>query len=150
MKSDHKLSEIKLYYKPRNASQPKISSAEDAYTQVLRFFDKNTIALQEQFVVLYLNRANLVLGAHQVFTGGLTGTVADVRIILGVALKSMACGMIISHNHPSGVLTPSATDKELTERIKQAGELMDIKLLDHIIVSPAEGSFFSFAQEGLL
>lgn len=150
MKSDHKLSEIKLYYKPRNASKPKISSAEDAYTQVLRFFDKNTIALQEQFVVLYLNRANLVLGAHQVFTGGLTGTVADVRIILGVALKSMACGMIISHNHPSGVLTPSATDKELTERIKQAGELMDIKLLDHIIVSPAEGSFFSFAQEGLL
>lgn len=145
-----KLSEIKLYYKPRNASKPKISSAEDAYTQVLRFFDKNTIALQEQFVVLYLNRANLVLGAHQVFTGGLTGTVADVRIILGVALKSMACGMIISHNHPSGLLTPSATDKELTERIKQAGELMDIKLLDHIIVSPAEGSFFSFAQEGLL
>jgi DNA repair protein RadC len=62
----------------------------------------------------------------------------------------MACGMIISHNHPSGVLTPSATDKELTHRIKQAGELMDIKLLDHIIVSPAEGSFFSFAQEGLL
>jgi DNA repair protein RadC len=70
MKSDHKLSEIKLYYKPRNTSKPKISSAEDAYTQVLRFFDKITIALQEQFVVLYLNRANLLLGAHQVFTGG--------------------------------------------------------------------------------
>lgn len=147
---DNKLSEIKLFYKPRRIMTTKISCSENAYNQALKFFDKNTIALQEQFIVLYLNRANMVLGAHQVFTGGITGTVADIRIILGVALKSMACGMIISHNHPSGVLTPSVADKELTSKIKQAGQVMDINLLDHIIVSPYEGSYYSFADEGIL
>jgi DNA repair protein RadC len=150
MKSANKLSEIKLYYKPRNLSKPKVTGSGDAYKHVFKLFDLNTIALQEQFVVLYLNRANMILGAHQVFTGGLTGTVADVRIILGVALKSMACGMIISHNHPSGVVTPSAIDKELTQRIQQSAQLMDIKLLDHIIVSPSEGTYFSFADEAML
>jgi len=143
------IAEIRLYYKPKKETRPKISCSEDAYNQALKFFDRNTIALQEQFVVLYLNRANLVLGAHQLFTGGLTGTVADIRIILAVALKSMACGMIISHNHPSGVLTPSTADKELTSRLKQAGKVMDIDLLDHIIVSP-EGDYYSFADEGIL
>lgn len=66
-----KLSEIRLYYKPKKETRPKISCSEDAYKQALKFFDKNTIALQEQFIVLYLNRANMVLGAHQVSTGGI-------------------------------------------------------------------------------
>lgn len=145
-----KLSEIKLFYRPRRIMTTKISCSEDAYIQAIKFFDKNTIALQEQFIVIYLNRANMVLGAHQVFTGGITGTVADIRIILGVALKSMACGMIISHNHPSGSLVPSNADRQLTDKIKEAGKLMDINLLDHIIVSPTEGSFYSFADEGLI
>jgi DNA repair protein RadC len=115
---------------------------------VLKFYDKNTIALQEQFIILYLNRANTVLGAHQLFTGGLTGTIADIRLIIGIALKSLACGIIISHNHPSGQLIPSEADKNLTSKVGKACEIMDIKLYDHIIVSPYEGEFYSFADEG--
>ena len=145
-----KLSEIKLYYKPRKTVAPRITCSSDAYKQVLKFYDKNTIALQEQFIIIYLNRANTVLGAHQLFTGGLTGTIADIRLIMGIALKSMACGIIISHNHPSGNLNPSEADRTLTDKVKKACDLMDIKLYDHIIVSPYEASFYSFADEGLI
>ena len=150
MTSSEKLSEIKLYYKPRKTIAPRITCSEDAYKQVLKFYDKNTIALQEQFIIIYLNMANTVLGAHKLFTGGLTGTVADIRLIMGIALKSLACGIIISHNHPSGQLTPSEADRTLTSKVGKACEIMDIKLFDHIIVSPSEGSFYSFADEGEL
>ena len=150
MTSSEKLSEIKLYYKPRKTVAPRITCSEDAYKQVIKFYDKNTIALQEQFIIIYLNRANTVLGAHKLFTGGLTGTVADIRLIMGIALKSLACGIIISHNHPSGQLTPSEADRTLTSKVANTCEIMDIKLYDHIIVSPSEGSFYSFADEGEL
>ena len=92
----------------------------------------------------------MVLGAHQLFTGGLTGTIADIRLIMGIALKSLACGSIISHNHPSGNLIPSEADRTLTDKLKKACDIMDIKLYDHIIVSPYEELFFSFADEGLI
>jgi DNA repair protein RadC len=150
MTTTDKLSEIKLYYKPKISAKPKITCSSDAYKHVLKFYDHNTIALQEQFIILYLNRANAVLGAHQLFTGGLTGTIADIRLIMGIALKSMACGIIISHNHPSGNLNPSEADRTLTDKVKKACDLMDIKLYDHIIVSPNEGTYFSFADEGLI
>ena len=150
MSTSSKLSEIKLYYKPRKTVAPRITCSADAYKQVLKFYDKNTIALQEQFIIVYLNRANTVLGAHQLFTGGLTGTIADIRLIMGIALKSLACGIIISHNHPSGQLIPSEADKTLTSKVGKACEIMDIKLYDHIIVSPYEGEFYSFADEGVL
>ena len=150
MRKSNNLSEIRLYYKPRKVLASKISCSQDAYKQVLKFYDKNTIALQEQFIIIYLNRANTVLGAHQLFTGGLTGTIADIRLIMGIALKSLACGIIISHNHPSGQLIPSEADKNLTSKVGKACEIMDIKLYDHIIVSPYEGEFFSFADEGLI
>ncbi len=97
-----------------------------------------------------MNRANTVLGAHQLFTGGLTGTIADIRLIIGIALKSLACGIIISHNHPSGNLIPSEADRTLTDKVKKACDLMDIKLYNHIIVSPYEGEYFSFANHGIL
>jgi DNA repair protein RadC len=145
-----KLHEIKLYYKPRISAKSKINCSSDAYASALKFYDQNTIALQEQFIILYLNRANTVLGAHQLFTGGLTGTIADIRLIMGIALKSLACGIIISHNHPSGNLIPSEADRTLTDKVKKACDIMDIKLYDHIIVSPHEGSYFSFADEGLI
>lgn len=150
MTTSEKLSEIKLYYKPRKSVAPRITCSEEAYKQVLKFYDKNTIALQEQFIIIYLNRANTVLGAHQLFTGGLTGTIADIRLIMGIALKSLACGIIISHNHPSGQLIPSEADKTLTSKVSKACEIMDIKLYDHIIISPFDAAYFSFADEGLL
>ena len=88
------------------------------------------------------------LGIFEVSTGGVTGTVADPKIISVAALKANACNIIISHNHPSGNLQPSKADIEITEKIKMAGQLLEIKLFDHIIVS-SEG-YYSFADEGLI
>ena len=144
-----KISEIKVSYKPKLMEGPKITSSYSAYEHLKTFYPKNTISLQEHFVILYLNRANNIIGGYHGFTGGITGTVADIRIIMGVALKSMACGIILSHNHPSGNLIPSGADREITNKIKEAGKLMEISLLDHLILSP-EGTFYSFADEGLI
>jgi DNA repair protein RadC len=144
------IAEIKVSYRPTKQAGPKITSSQVGYEYLRMLYDEETVALQEQFIILYLNRANQVLGAYHAFTGGITGTVADIRIIMGVALKSMACGIILSHNHPSGSLVPSSADRQLTDKIKEAGKLMDISLLDHIIISPSEGSYYSFADEGLI
>ena len=102
----------------------------------------------EQFKVLLLNRANKVIGLLNVSTGGVSGTVADPKIIYVAALKANACGVLISHNHPSGSLKPSRVDEKLTQKIKHAGSFLDIKLLDHLISS--EEACFSFADERLL
>jgi DNA repair protein RadC len=98
--------------------------------------------------VLYLNRANKVIGSYQLSKGGITGTIADVRLILSVALKTLASGLILAHNHPSGNLKPSEADKQITNKIRQAAKLLDIELLDHIIIS-SEG-YYSFADDAIL
>ena len=136
-----------MSYRPTKQAGPQITSSQVAYEYLRMLYDEETVALQEQFIILYLNRANSVIGAYHAFTGGITGTVADIRIIMGVALKSMACGIILSHNHPSRNLLPSNADREITNKIKEVCKLMDINLLDHIILSP-EGTFYSFADEG--
>ncbi len=102
----------------------------------------------EVFAVLFLNRANKILHFEIVSSGGLTGTVADPRIILKKALETGATSIVLSHNHPSGSLKPSRADEELTQKIRQAAMYLDIKVLDHIIVS--DEGYFSFADEGLL
>jgi len=102
----------------------------------------------EVFAVLFLNRANKILHFEIVSSGGLTGTVADPRIILKKALETGATSLVLSHNHPSGSLKPSRADEELTQKIRQAAMYLDIKVLDHIIVS--DEGYFSFADEGLL
>lgn len=98
--------------------------------------------------MLFLNKANKVLGVCDVSRGGISGTVADPRIIFAASLKANACSIVISHNHPSGNIKPSRQDQELTEKIKHGGQFLDIKLLDHVIVT--NESYFSFADEGLL
>ncbi|MFN4007693.1 MAG: RadC family protein [Chitinophagaceae bacterium] len=102
----------------------------------------------EVFAVLYMNQANFVLHYEELSIGGITGTVADPRIILKNALTNNATCIILCHNHPSGGLQPSRADKQLTEKVKQAALFMDITVADHIIVS--ERGYFSFADEGLL
>lgn len=102
----------------------------------------------EEFWVLFLNRNNLVLDKMMVSRGGLTGTVIDVRIILKTALDKLACSLVLCHNHPSGNLSPSEADKEITRKIKEAGKHMDIQVLDHLII--ANDAYFSFADEGLI
>jgi DNA repair protein RadC len=102
----------------------------------------------EVFGVVYLNQANRIKHYEVISVGGLTGTVADPRIIFKKALAADATSIILFHNHPSGNLQPSNADKELTRKIIQAGTLFDIRILDHIIVS--EYGYFSFADEGLI
>ncbi|CAL2076352.1 RadC family protein [Tenacibaculum sp. 190524A02b] len=102
----------------------------------------------EEFWVLYVNNANKVLAKHQISKGGLTATLVDVRLIFKKAFELSAVGLILCHNHPSGKLNPSKADIDLTNKIKLASNTLDIKLLDHIIIT--EKMYFSFADEGVL
>ncbi len=90
------------------------------------------------------------MGVFHSSSGGISGTVADPRIILGVALKTAAVGVVLAHNHPSGNLKASKADIDLTKRLVDAGKIMDINVLDHLIVSPEEGRYLSFAHQGLM
>lgn len=148
--SYYNIAEVALIYKSRvkASDRPKITQADDAYSVFIQCWDENKIELVEQAKVLLLNRANAALGIYEVSTGGVTGTVVDPRIIFGAALKANACSIILAHNHPSGNLTPSHADIELTRKLKEGGKLLDIALLDHLIVSPER--YYSFADEGLV
>jgi DNA repair protein RadC len=102
----------------------------------------------EVFAIIFLNRANKIKHFEIISKGGITGTVADPRIILKKAIEAEATSIVLSHNHPSGNLRPSRADEEITQKIKQAAEFFDIRVLDHIIVS--EEGYFSFADEGMI
>lgn len=102
----------------------------------------------EEFWILFLNRSNKVINRMKLSQGGLSGTVTDVRIVMKKAIEYLASGIIICHNHPSGNLNPSDSDNKITQKIKEAGILMDIQLLDHLII--AERDYYSFADNGLL
>ncbi|RZS98611.1 JAB domain-containing protein [Cecembia calidifontis] len=141
--------ELKLSYTPKGHGKDlqKIKSSQDAFRILHGIFDQDLIAAREEFVVLYLNRANQVIGYHCAFQGGVSSVVCDPKIILAVALKSLATGLILAHNHPSGNLYPSEADISLTRKIKSACKEMDLELLDHIILSP-DARYYSFADEG--
>ncbi|NNL15488.1 MAG: DNA repair protein RadC [Flavobacteriaceae bacterium] len=102
----------------------------------------------EEFWIIYLNNSNKVLQKHHLSKGGITGTLVDVRLVLKNALENGATSIILVHNHPSGTLKPSSADKQLTQKLKTASESLDIKVLDHLIVT--EKAYFSFADENLI
>lgn len=102
----------------------------------------------EEFWIIYLNNSNKVLQKNQLSKGGITGTLVDVRLVMKNALEFGATSLILVHNHPSGTLKPSEADKKLTKKLILAGENLDIKILDHLIIT--ESSYFSFADEGVL
>jgi len=142
------VAEIELIYKSQisPSERPKVISSKDAYNILLANWDDSKIGYFEQFKILLLNRANKVIGIYELSTGGTTGTVADPKLIFTAALKSNAISIILCHNHPSGNLTPSQEDEKLTRRIKEAGILLDLTILDHLIIS-SEG-YYSFTDEG--
>jgi DNA repair protein RadC len=146
-----KAHEIKVQYNPPVdlRTQPFIKCSKDAFNVLLPHFNADTLKLQEQFLVCYLSRNNQVKGVFSGFKGGVTGTVADVRIILAIALKTASTSLILAHNHPSGNITPSESDRELTSKIKIACSSMEIMLLDHLIITPYS-DYLSFADEGLI
>ena len=101
----------------------------------------------EEFWIIYLNNSNKVISKSQLSKGGITGTLVDVRIVFKTALEMGATALILCHNHPSGTLIPSDADKQITKKLKLAGDSLEIKVLDHLIVT--ETSYFSFADEGI-
>ena len=125
--------------------RPKITSSSDA-AQTMQVIIGHLE--HEEFWVLYLNNSNKIVAKVQISKGGLTATLVDVRLVFKSALEVAAVGIIVCHNHPSGKLQPSTADKQLTSKIKAAGITLDIKLLDHLIIT--EKAYFSFADEGLL
>lgn len=144
------VSEVTLVYlsKVKASDRPRIVQAKDAYDIFLQNWDTDKIELQEQCKVMYVNRANRVLGIYDVSTGGCTSTVVDLKLVFATALKINASGLILAHNHPSGNLKASTADEHISGKIKHAGLILDIRLLDHLIISN-EG-YFSMEEEGLL
>jgi DNA repair protein RadC len=146
-----KVNEIKISYKEKikTSKSDTIKSSEGAAKLLFKNWDADTIGLCESFKVLLLNNSNKVKGVYQLSSGAITGTLVDIRILFAVILKSLSVGIILAHNHPSGKLIASEADKRLTEKIKKAAELFDVKVLDHLIITP-DGSFYSFSDHGLL
>jgi len=125
--------------------KPKISSSKDAFDLI----QGDLMDLpHEEFWVLLLNRMHQVVKKKRISEGGVTGTVADPKIIYKLALEDLATGVIVAHNHPSGNLKPSQSDIDLTRKLKEAGKFLEVQLLDHLII--ANRNYFSFADEGLI
>lgn len=125
--------------------KPKITSSKDAF-DLLK--GEMMDLPNEEFWVLLVNRANRVIKKKRISEGGVSGTVADPKIIYKMALEELACGIIVAHNHPSGNLQASQSDIDLTRKLKEAGKFLEIQLLDHIII--ANQKYLSFADEGMI
>ena len=148
MNTDFRVAEVELSYKnnvPFNERE-KIQSADDAYRVLFNTHDDNTIDYTETFRVLYLNQSNQVLGCNTISKGGLTNTSVDVRTILQGALLTNAVAIILGHNHPSGNTRPSRDDEMVTQQIVKAAQMLDIRVLDHIIYT--RENYYSFTDEG--
>lgn len=122
-----------------------IKSSKDGYLQIKSVFED---LAHEEFWIICLSRANKILYKTQVSKGGVSGTVADIKVIFKTAIEQLASALIVAHNHPSGQLKPSQSDIQLTKKLVETGKIMDIPVLDHLIVTDA--AYFSFADEGLI
>lgn len=142
-------SEITINWKPLTEKKtlPKITMSADA-ARVFRTYWTDRITYKEEFFILLLNQANRVLGISKISEGGLAGTVVDAKMIFQAALKANAAAIILGHNHPSGNLAPSEQDKSLTNKIIEAGKVLDIRVLDHIILTYDD--YKSFSDDGLM
>ena len=149
-KLQFEVAEIQLSYKSKvkPSQRPKITSSKEAYEIILENWDEDKLEFVEQFKIVLMNRANRVLGIIEASTGGVAGTVVDPKVVFAAAIKANSTSMILAHNHPSGQLKPSQADIKLTKKLTEGGQLLEIPVLDHIIVT-GEG-YFSFADEGLL
>ncbi len=142
------VSEIKISYNPkfRYKDLKKINSSRSAFDILVNNWED--LEYVESFAVLLLNRANKVLGMTVIGKGGLSGVVADPKLIFQAALKANASGIILAHNHPSGNLLASEADKALTKKVVDAGKFLDISVLDHVIITATD--YYSFADDGML
>jgi DNA repair protein RadC len=139
-----------LYELKKNQTdfQKKKITSSTLSNEFIRQFYLDDIEIYESFFLLLLNNQNQTIGYAKISQGGITGTVVDVRIVAKYVVDSLATGIILAHNHPSGTLSPSEADKQITEKIKQAMYFFDVKVLDHIILTA--DSYFSFADNNIL
>ena len=146
-----KLGEVTVSYVLNGSvkDRPIITSSEDAYKVAMSVMDQGMMGMQEQFLAIYLNRANRVIGAKVHFIGGLASVVVDIKVIAATALSLMASAVIVCHNHPSCNLEPSEQDKRITIKLKESLKLFEIELFDHLIVVP-EQNWLSFLERGLI
>lgn len=144
------VAEVQLVYKQKfkPSDRPKITSSKDAYSILLQVWNKEIMCFIEDFKILLLNRANRVIGCFEVSTGGMCSTVVDPRVLFAAAIKGCASSIVLAHNHPSGNLNPSQADINITHQLIAAGKVLDIKIIEHIILS--EDGYYSFADEGLI
>ena len=144
------VAEVQLFYKSKvkASERPQITKSADSFLVFKKHWNLETIDFLEHFKVMLLNRANRVLGIIEISAGGMAGTVADPKVIFAAAIKSASCSIILAHNHPSGNLKPSQADINLTRKLKSGGELLNIGVLDHLIIT-SEG-YYSFVDEGLI
>jgi len=140
-------SSIKQYSLSKNASsilRAKITSSKDAYNYIKQFYNDD-IDIYESFFLLLLNNSNNTVGYAKISQGGITGTVVDLRIIAKYCIESLCPACILAHNHPSGKTTPSKSDKDVTKKITDGLKMLDIKVIDHVILT-SENGFYSFAD----
>lgn len=142
-----KMDKIRLVRDKQDFNKVQIKSSYDSNIYCRNFYDDD-ITIYESFFMMLLNNSNNTIGYVKISQGGITGTVVDVRIITKYAIESLATGVIICHNHPSGALKPSRADEDTTKKIKDALNFFDIKLLDHLIIT--EDGYLSFADENRL
>ena len=149
-KQNLKVAEVQLSYKTtvKASDRPQINSSIDVYKVLQENWNYEVIEFIEEFKIILLNRANRVLGIVPISVGGTAGTIADPKVIFVSALKCNAASIILAHNHPSSNLKPSNADIELTKKLKNAGQFLDLPILEHIILTK-EG-YLSFADEGLM
>lgn len=144
------IAEVKVSYQPkfRACERPKINSSEQAYEVLISNWNMDKLQFCEQCYMLLLNRANNVIGMTEISCGGFAGTILDPKVIFSIALKGCASGLILAHSHPSGNRKPSLSDMEVTRRLVEAGKLLDLQVVDHLIIT--NNGFCSFADEGLM
>lgn len=144
------LNELSITYTKKLFSHTSIKNSKDAELVIRDMYNKTSseIELKEYFFIILLNRANEVIGYYKLSEGGIHSTDVDIRLVFATALKSLAVGIILAHNHPSGNLTPSEQDIKLTKKFVKAGELLDVKVFEHIIISSQ--SYCSLSDEGMM
>ena len=142
------ISEIEVSYNPQRIVEYQISNSSKTYELMLSQWNWKEIEMLEEVKVIFLNKNNIVIGVYNLAKGGISQCTVDIRIILAVALKSLSTSIILVHNHPSGNLQPSQSDKEITQNLKEACKLVQIALIDHLIIT--KENYYSFADEGIL
>lgn len=142
--------EVKLVYhnKTKAKDRPKLSNSNSVYQVFINSWDKDQISLLEEFKIALVDRQLRLMSIASISSGGTTGTVVDPKIVFALALRRRANSIFLAHNHPSGNLKPSQEDIRLTENLSKAGSFLDIKILDHIIVTP--DGYYSMSNEGLM